>query len=80
MTVVLSIFILPALLLAMLIIPVVVALIYKGSYTNHLNQMMMGDVMGKKWISPFALGAIIFLVEVLILVGCFGLFMVNHRS
>ena len=66
MTVVLSIFILPALLLAMLIIPVVVALIYKGSYTNHLNQMMMGDVMGKKWISPFALGAIIF--------------MVNHRS
>ena len=80
MTVLLSIFILPALLLAMLIIPVVVALIYKGSYTNHLNQLMMGDVMGKKWISPFALGAIIFLVEVLILVGCFGLFMVNHRS
>ena len=80
MSVILSIFMLPALLLAMLIIPVVVALIYKGSYTNHLNQMMMGDVMGKKWISPFALGAIIFLVEVLILMGCFGLFMVNHNS
>ena len=80
MTVLLSIFILPAILLAMLLIPVVVALIYKGSYTNHLNQMMAGDVRGKKWISPFALGAIIFLVEVLILVGCFGLFMMNTNS
>ena len=80
MTVLLSIFILPALLLAMLVIPVVVALIYKGSYTNHLNQMMMGDVAGKKWISPFALGAIIFLIEVLILVGCFGLFMMRRDT
>ncbi len=80
MTIALGIFILPALLLAMLIIPVVVALIYKGSYNNHLNQMMTGDVMGKKWISPFALGAIIFLVEVLILVGSFGLFMVNTKT
>ncbi len=80
MTVLLSIFILPAILLAMLLIPVVVALIYKGSYNNHLNQMMTGDVMGKKWISPFALGAIIFLVEVLILVGSFGLFMVNTNT
>ncbi len=80
MAVLLSIFILPAILLAMLLIPVVVALIYKGSYNNHLNQMMTGDVMGKKWISPFALGAIIFLVEVLILVGSFGLFMVNTKT
>ena len=80
MTVLLSIFILPALLLAMLIIPVVVALIYKGSYTRHLNELMMGDIKGKRWISPFALGAIIFLIEILILVGCFTLFMVNHSS
>ncbi len=79
MTIALGLFILPAILLAMLIIPVVVALIYKGSYTNHLNQMMMGDVMGKRWISPFALGAIIFLIEILILAGCFTLFMVNNN-
>lgn len=53
----------------MAIIPVVVSLIYKGSYNRHLNEQLNGEGTARKWISPLALGLIIFLIEVILVVG-----------
>ena len=51
------------------IIPVTVALIYRGSYNRHLNEQLSGDFPAKRWISPFALGLVIFLIEIVLMVG-----------
>ena len=58
-----------AIVLPMLAIPVIAALIYKVFYNRHLNKQLESGVRGKSWISPFALGLIIFLAQVLIVIG-----------
>lgn len=65
---------------AMAIIPVVVALIYRGSYNRHLNEQLNGDGTIRRWISPLALGLIIFLAEVIIMVGVTVIGMINYSA
>ncbi len=62
------------------IIPVVVALIYRGSYNRHLNEQLNSDGTMRKWISPVALGLIIFLAEVIIMVGITAIGVINYSA
>lgn len=80
MAVAFGILLIPLMLLSLAIIPILAALIYKGSYTRHLNEQMESGYTSKKWISPLGAGLITFLGEVLILVGVFGLFMARTSS
>ena len=64
----------------MAIIPVVVALIYRGSYNRHLNEQLNSDGTMRKWISPVALGLIIFLAEVIIMVGITAIGIINYSA
>ena len=80
MAIALGLLLIPLMLLGILIIPILAALIYKGPYTRHLNDMMAGGIAAKRWISPFAFGLIIFLVELLFIAGLFGLFMMRTDS
>ena len=70
-------------LVLMAVIPVVVALIYRGSYNRHLNEQLNGQLEGtqvRRWISPLALGLIIFLVEVILVVGITVIGMVRFSA
>ena len=80
MAIALGLLLIPLMLLGILIIPILAALIYKGSYTRHLNEQMETGVVSKKWLSPLAVGLIAFLIEILFIVGCFSLFMVRNNS
>ena len=74
----LSIIMIPVLLIVFLAVPVAVALIYRTSYNKYLNEQMTGGTKVKKRISPFMLGLIIFIIEVVILVGLFVVCMVSY--
>lgn len=67
----LSIILIPVLLIVFLAVPVAVALIYRSSYNKYLNEQMTSGTKAKKRISPFMLGLIIFIIEVVILSGVF---------
>ena len=53
----------------LIIIPVIAALIYNSSYNRYLNEHMADGTMPRKKITPLALGIIIFLIEIILMVG-----------
>ena len=50
-------------------LPLVLCLIYKIFYDNHVNKSLQGEKPLKKWLSPIGLFVIIFAVEILLAVG-----------
>ncbi|MBR6472350.1 MAG: hypothetical protein IKS99_01300 [Firmicutes bacterium] len=80
MAIAMGLLLIPLMLLGLLIIPILAALIYKGSYTRHLNEQMETGVVTKRWISPFMVGLIAFLIEMLIIAGMFSLFMLRGKT
>ena len=74
----LLIIMIPVLLIVFLAVPIAVALIYRTSYNKYLNEQMTSGTKAKKRISPFMLGLIIFIIEVVILIGLFVVVMVSY--
>ena len=60
---------------AIIVIPVIIALVYKCFYNRHIN-----SGTNKKWISPFAVGIISFLVLTIAVVATVSVAFVSYKA